>query len=258
MVLRNVAELVTTPKGKEGRPSKAMTLEQATAMLEHATASRLYAYVVVSLLTGIRTEEARALRWSHVVAWVDDDAAWIPVTESGFDRERFAIYVWRSVRASGDTKTEKSRRTLELPAQAAEALREHRAQQARERLAAGPPAGAACRYHDLSAGVAGGRGSLRPPRLWWRNRANLRRRAAAGGDGVSEERPAARAFSGRTAWARGLQTPLRVFLRTETGSAAVLLATAVAALAWINASVSSYEAVWGCGCRSGWPGRGCR
>jgi integrase len=136
-VLRNVAELVTTPKGKEGRPSKAMTLEQATALLEHAKASRLHAYVVVSLLTGIRTEEARALRWSHVVAWADD-ATWVPVTEAGFDHERFAIYVWRSVRASGDTKTEKSRRTLELPAQAAEALREHRARQAKERLAAGP------------------------------------------------------------------------------------------------------------------------
>jgi Na+/H+ antiporter NhaA len=64
---------------------------------------------------------------------------------------------------------------------------------------------------------------------------------------VSEERSpsAARAFSGRTAWARSLQTPLRVFLRTETGSAVVLLAAAVAALVWINVSVSSYEAVWG-------------
>jgi integrase len=137
-VVRNVAELVTTPKGKEGRPSKAMTLQQATAMLEHAKSSRLYAYVVVSLLTGIRTEEARALRWSHVVAWAEDDAAWRPVTEAGFDHERFAIYVWRSVRANGDTKTEKSRRTLELPAEAAEALREHRTRQAGERLAAGP------------------------------------------------------------------------------------------------------------------------
>lgn len=136
-VLRNVAELVTTPKGKEGRPSQAMTLEQATALLEHAKASRLHAYVVVSLLTGIRTEEARALRWSHVVAWVEDDAAWVPVTEAVFDHERFAIYVWRSVRANGDTKTEKSRRTLELPTQAAEALRTHRAKQAKERLAAG-------------------------------------------------------------------------------------------------------------------------
>ena len=64
---------------------------------------------------------------------------------------------------------------------------------------------------------------------------------------MSEERPgsAAGAFSGRTAWARSLQTPLRVFLRTETGSAVVLLAAAVAALVWINVSVSSYEAVWG-------------
>jgi integrase len=91
-----------------------------------------------SLLTGIRTEEARALRWSHVVAWADDDAGWVPVTEAGFDHERFAIYVWRSVRANGDTKTEKPRRTLELPAQAAEALREHRTRQTRERLAADP------------------------------------------------------------------------------------------------------------------------
>jgi integrase len=114
-----------------------MTLEQATTLLEHAQASRLYAYVVVSLLTGIRTEEARALRWSHVVTWVADGAAWVPVTEAGFDHERFAIYVWRSVRAHGDTKTEKSRRTLELPTQAAEALRTHHVRQARERLAAG-------------------------------------------------------------------------------------------------------------------------
>ena len=137
-VLRNVAELVTTPKGRPGRPSKAMALEQATAMLEQAKASRLHAYVVVSLLTGIRTEEARALRWSHVVAWIAEDEQWRPVTEVGFDRERFAIYVWRSVRADGDTKTEKSRRTLELPGQAADALRDHRARQATERLAAGP------------------------------------------------------------------------------------------------------------------------
>ena len=113
-------------------------MEQATAMLDSAKASRLCAYVVVSLLTGIRTEEARALQWSHVVAWVQDDSEWRPVTEAGLDHERLAIYVWRSVRANGDTKTEKSRRTLELPGQAADALRDHRARQAQERLAAGP------------------------------------------------------------------------------------------------------------------------
>ena len=56
--------------------------------------------------------------------------------------------------------------------------------------------------------------------------------------------PVVQPFSGRTAWARNLQTPLRRFLRTETGSAAVLLAMAVAALVWVNTDVSSYEAVW--------------
>jgi Na+/H+ antiporter NhaA len=52
------------------------------------------------------------------------------------------------------------------------------------------------------------------------------------------------AFSGRTAWARSLQAPLRDFLATETGSASVLLAAAVAALAWANIDLSSYESVW--------------
>ena len=51
-------------------------------------------------------------------------------------------------------------------------------------------------------------------------------------------------FSGRTAWARSLETPLREFLRTETGGAAVLLAAAVAALVWANVDDSSYESFW--------------
>ena len=51
-------------------------------------------------------------------------------------------------------------------------------------------------------------------------------------------------FSGRTAWARSLQTPLREFLQTETGGAAVLLAAAVAALVWVNVDASSYESLW--------------
>ena len=51
-------------------------------------------------------------------------------------------------------------------------------------------------------------------------------------------------FSGRTAWARSLQTPLREFLRTETGSAVVLLGGTLAALVWVNVDSSSYESVW--------------
>jgi len=51
-------------------------------------------------------------------------------------------------------------------------------------------------------------------------------------------------YSGRTAWVRNLETPLRTFLSTESGSAAVLLAAALGALIWVNADASSYERVW--------------
>jgi integrase len=137
-VIRNVADLITTPKGrKKGRPSKALTLGQATAVLEQARTTPLYAYVALSLMTGVRTEEARALRWSHVVAWVDTDEEWRPVTAAGFDHEKFAVYVWRSVREDGDTKTAPSRRTLEIPDEAATALRQHHTRQATQRLKAG-------------------------------------------------------------------------------------------------------------------------
>lgn len=83
-----------------------------------------------SLLTGVRTEEAGDLRWSHFVAWVADVNDWRPVTESGFDLKRFAVYVWRTVRADGDIKTQKSRRTLQIPDQAARAIHQHHERQA--------------------------------------------------------------------------------------------------------------------------------
>ena len=60
------------------------------------------------------------------------------------------------------------------------------------------------------------------------------------GDSATTSRP----FSGKTAWARSIQTPLREFLQTETGGAAVLLAAAIAALAWVNVAASSYDSFW--------------
>ncbi len=142
LVGRNVAALVKAPQGRSGRPSKSFTLEQAKALLAAAEGTRLHAYVVLSLLVGIRTEEARALRWDHVVTWVDDSAGWQPVSTAGFDparagEDRYAIYVWRSERHGGDTKTEKSRRTLALPRRCVEALRQHMEQQDKDRLSAG-------------------------------------------------------------------------------------------------------------------------
>ena len=136
LVGRNVAALVKPPKGqRDGRRSKALTLEQAIALMEAANGTRMEAYVVVSLLAGLRTEEVRALRWDNVVAWVDGQ--WHPVAEAGFDRDQVAVFVWRAERTGGDTKTPKSRRTLALPQRCVLALREHRVGQAEDRLAAG-------------------------------------------------------------------------------------------------------------------------
>ena len=137
LVGRNVAALVKPPKGQRGgRPSKALTLEQAVALMAAAQGTRLEAYVILSLLSGVRTEEARALRWDHVVAWVSGQ--WVPVLDAGFDHEQVAVFVWRAERAGGDTKTRGSRRTLALPHKCVETLREHRVRQAQDRLMAGP------------------------------------------------------------------------------------------------------------------------
>ena len=121
LVGRNVAELCETPAGQEGRPSRSFTLDQAAALIEASAGTRIGAYIALSLGTGIRTEEARALDWTAVD--LGDPYATPPRPAS--------VAVWRSVRRGGDTKTLRSRRTLRLPAFAADALqalldREHR------------------------------------------------------------------------------------------------------------------------------------
>jgi integrase len=145
LVGRNVAALVDTPRGQEGRPSKSLTLEQAVAVITAAEtlpvmelrpglkdvrrpAELMYAYIVLSLLVGVRTEEARALRWDHVN--LDGDPHADPPVPPH-------VAVWRSVRERGETKTKRSRRTLGLPQMAAEALGALRESQARERALAG-------------------------------------------------------------------------------------------------------------------------
>jgi integrase len=145
LVSRNVATLADTPKGQQGRPSRSLTLDQATAVIAAARtlpvmelhpglkdvrrpAALMHAYIVLSLLAGIRTEEARALRWQHVDL-NGDPAAAPPVPPH--------VAVWRSVRAHGETKTERSRRTLALPAAAVQALQAWTGCQDSERLAAG-------------------------------------------------------------------------------------------------------------------------
>lgn len=109
-------------------PVLALVASTVDAVLFRTTVDRLHPYIVISLLTGARTEELRALRWDHV-----------HLNGSPDDRPPVPPYmeVWRSVREGGDTKTRKSRRTLALPARCVDVLRTQRAQQAADHLAAG-------------------------------------------------------------------------------------------------------------------------
>ena len=68
--------------------------------------------------------------------------------------------------------------------------------------------------------------------------------ADASGPDRGDSRAAVSRWRGRTAWARDRSAPLRAFVRTESGSAIVLVAGIVTALAWANIDASSYETVW--------------
>ena len=111
-------------------------------MLATAESTRWHANVALNLVGRHPHRGGPCATWDHVVSWVDDSAGWQPVTTAGFDAarpgdDRYAIYVWRSERHGGDTKTERSRRTLALPQRCVEALREHMKQQERDQLKAG-------------------------------------------------------------------------------------------------------------------------
>ncbi len=122
LVGRNVAEFCEAPAGQEGRPSRPFALEQSAALITASAGTGIGAYIALSLGTGIRTGEARALDWDAVD--LGDPTAAPPRPAS--------VAVWRSVRRSGDTKTLRSRRTLRVPLFAADALRELQARENRD------------------------------------------------------------------------------------------------------------------------------
>ena len=87
-------------------------------MLAAAATTRLNACVILSLLSGVRTEEARALRWADV------------------NLDAGVVYVIRAERAGGDTKTEEPP-GLKLPMLVVAALTARKVQQEAARVRAG-------------------------------------------------------------------------------------------------------------------------
>jgi integrase len=89
-------------------------------------ADRLHAVYVLALAAGLRRGELLGLRWTDV------------------DLDGGELHVRQAVQRVGgelrftEPKTRHSRRTIPLPALAVDALQQHNARQAADRLAAGP------------------------------------------------------------------------------------------------------------------------
>jgi integrase len=125
LVSRNAAKLAKPPR--IARPEvQPFTAEEARRLLEAACGHRLEALFVTALGTGLREAELLGLRWQDVDL------------ERGLLTVRVQLQRINGKLTLTEPKTERSRRTLQLPAMVREALRQHRVRQLEERLAAGP------------------------------------------------------------------------------------------------------------------------
>lgn len=123
-VARNVATLVDPPKVKRHEITP-LDASHAGRFLDAARDDRLRALFTVGVALGLRQGELLGLRWEDV------DFA------TGTLTVRKQLQRIDGKPQLVDLKTERSRRTLPLPAVTASALRAHRARQSQERLLAG-------------------------------------------------------------------------------------------------------------------------
>jgi integrase len=131
LVMRNVAELVPCPHGTL-RESRSMTVAQVEALLSaSATISPwLRAYIYTGIMCGLRPGELLGLRWEDIdtAEGVIRVRKSVKLTEQPDGRKRPTIE---------DLKTDRSKRTLVMPAAVASMLTALRRDQAAIRLRAG-------------------------------------------------------------------------------------------------------------------------
>ncbi|ACZ40244.1 tyrosine-type recombinase/integrase [Sphaerobacter thermophilus] len=123
LVSRNAAALAAPPK-QDRPPARFLTPEEARHFLDTVAGHRLEALFTVALAVGLRQGEALGLRWDDV----DLEAGTLTV--------RYALQRSGGALVLVEPKTQRSRRTVALPAVALRALREHRTRQLEERIAA--------------------------------------------------------------------------------------------------------------------------
>jgi integrase len=124
-VSRNVARIAELPDTKPSVERRSLTPEEAKTVLVAAGGQRLEALFVCALMLGLRPGELTGLRWEDV----DLKTGTLSVSGS-LKHERGELRL-------GDTKTARSRRTLDLPAPVLAALKAHRTRQKKERLRVG-------------------------------------------------------------------------------------------------------------------------
>jgi integrase len=124
IVSRNVAKLVRAPAPRS-RISRGVSADDARKILQAAARDRLSALYVLALYLGLRRGELLGLRWADV----DLEVGRLEVVQT-LQRVEGRLQFVRP-------KTRRSERTIPLPDVVVAALREHRARQAKERLAAG-------------------------------------------------------------------------------------------------------------------------
>jgi integrase len=124
LVPRNVARLVSPPRVEHPEPQP-LTPEQARAFLAAVSEDRLAALYALALGLGARQGELLGLTWADID--LADRTVSIRHTLQRYDGE------WHL----DPPKTERSRRTIALPASLVEMLRAHRSRQLEERLRAG-------------------------------------------------------------------------------------------------------------------------
>jgi integrase len=125
-MVRNPAAkgMLTLPRQRR-HEMRALGPEQAQTFLREAEVDEWFALWTLLITTGARPGEACGLKWSDL----DGNRLMI---------RRALVWRYRGAWSLEEPKTMKARRTLLLPAMTVRALREHRRQQAAQRLTAGP------------------------------------------------------------------------------------------------------------------------
>lgn len=117
LVVRNVADAVDVPRSAK-KPPMLLTQGQAKTFLNAMKGKPLYALYVTAISTGMRKGEILGLRWADV----NLEAGIIHINQ-------VALSVYKQGTILSEPKTEKSRRSIDLPIITVEALRQHKIEQ---------------------------------------------------------------------------------------------------------------------------------